>query len=79
MIIAYKYFSLESVIIIPMVCTGILGCLIILIILKNISGIHLRKIISAPFNNCNIKPEVTIGPIPRVINVPWDEAKIIAV
>ena len=55
MIIAYRYFSLESVIIMPMVCAGVLGCFIMLSILKNISGIHLHKIITAPFNKALFK------------------------
>ena len=45
MLIVYKYFSLDSVIIIPMVCTSIIGCIIILCLLKNISGIRFHKII----------------------------------
>jgi len=47
MVIAYRYFSLESVIIIPMVCVAIIGCLIILFLLKNISRIQFRKVVFA--------------------------------
>ena len=45
MIIAYRYFSLESVIIAPMVCVAITGCVIILILLRKISGINFYKIV----------------------------------
>ena len=50
MMMSYWLISRESAIMIPMVVTGITGCFVIVIILKNISGINLYSIIKAPFD-----------------------------
>ena len=50
MIISYWFISKESSIILPIAITGVLGSITMFLILKNISGVKLTGVFSAPFN-----------------------------
>ena len=50
MVISYWSISKESAIIFPMAITGVLGSIIMFLILKNVSGVKLTGVLSAPFD-----------------------------
>ena len=50
MVISYWAISKESAIILPMAVTGVLGSITMFLILKNVSGVKLMGVLSAPFD-----------------------------
>lgn len=50
MVISYWSISKESAIILPMAVTGVIGSITMFLILKNVSGVKLTGVLSAPFD-----------------------------
>lgn len=57
MVLSFWFISKEAALILPMVMTGVIGCILIFKFLQSLSGVTIKSVLSTPFN----KPLLTFS------------------